>query len=293
MEESLIALQRKLVIVEEDVADAQALLQHKETRNQEDKRELVERRSKIDDETERQNEIDSERRAFDATITILEVEVEQTESTKKLEEALKEGEDMGKEISELTTKNYNFVVETQHKAKDIIELEKKLTNNVGRSFQNRAKNNNELEKMVQIERKRAQESLDYVRDTLKDRITALELQLKSMDATTDTRREKRKLERELKQVTRSIEQGNELTAANGRNIESLEKQLSIVKSRSDKLTVEKAQLERESHRLDQSLRDLKARLEITNEINAKFHASVPLELSTAFEEEAKSSSKSV
>jgi hypothetical protein len=32
---------------------------------------------------------------------------------------------------------------------------------VGRSFQNRAKNNVELEKMVQLERKRAQESLDY------------------------------------------------------------------------------------------------------------------------------------
>lgn len=79
-------------------------------------------------------------------------------------------------------------------------MEKKLTNNVGRSFAQRAKNQNELDKMVQIERKRAQESLDYVRDTLKDRIQGLELQLKAMDSTTDTRREKRKLERELKQV---------------------------------------------------------------------------------------------
>jgi len=291
MEETLIGLQRKLILTEENVADAQALLQHKETRNQEDKRELIERRTKIDDETERQNEIDSERRAFDATITILEVEVEQTESTKKLEEALKEAEELSKEISELTTKNYNFVVETEHKAKEIIELEKKLTNNVGRTFTARAKNTAELDKMVQLERKRAQESLDYVRDTLKDRIQGLELQLKAMDSSTDSRREKRRLERELKQVTRSIEQGNELTAANGRNIESLEKQLSIVKSRADKLTVEKAQLEKESHKLDQTIRDLKSRLDVTNEINAKFHASVPLEVSTAFEEAAKSSEK--
>jgi hypothetical protein len=57
------------------------------------------------------------------------------------------------------------------------------------------------------------------------------------------------------------------------------------------LTVEKAQLEKEGHKLDQTLRDLKARLEITNETNAKFHASVPLEVSTTFEEEAKSIDK--
>lgn len=75
-----------------------------------------------------------------------------------------------------------------------------MTNNIGRSFANRAKNQNELDKMVQVERKRAQESLDYVRDTLKDRIQGLELQLKSMDSSTDTRREKRRLEREVKQV---------------------------------------------------------------------------------------------
>jgi hypothetical protein len=37
------------------------------------------------------------------------VEVEQSESYKKLEEALKEAEELGKEIAELTTKNYNFV----------------------------------------------------------------------------------------------------------------------------------------------------------------------------------------
>jgi len=129
--------------------------------------------------------------------------------------------------------------------------------------------------------------LDYVRDTLKDRIQGLELQLKAMDSSTDTRREKRKLEREVKQVTRSMEQGNEQTATNGRTIESLEKQLSIVKSRADKLTLEKTQLEKDGHKLDQTLRDLKTKLEITNEINAKFNASVPLELTVAFEEEAK------
>jgi len=210
-----------------------------------------------------------------------------------LEEKIKEAEELSKEIAELTTKNHNFLVETDHKAKETIELEKKLTNNVGRTFNNRAKNNSELDKMVEVERKRAQESLDYVRGTLKDRISALELQLKAMDSTTDSRREKRRIERELKQVTRSIEHGNEQTAANARGIESLEKQLSIVKSRAEKLTLEKAQLQKEAHKLDQNLRDLKSRLETTNEINAKFNASVPLEVSTAFEEDALSNEKRI
>jgi len=286
MEETLIGLQRKLVIAEEDVADAQALLQLRETRNQEDKRELLERRAKIDDEKERQNEIDAERRQFDATITILEVQVERTESTKKLEEALKELEILTKEITELTEKNYSLNTETERKAREIIELEKKLTNNVEKSFASRAKNTAELDRMLQIERKRAQESLDYVRDTLKDRIQGLELQLKALDGSDGSRREKKRLERDVKKVTRSIEQGNEQTAANGRSIESLEKQLAIIKGRADKLTVEKSQLEKEGHKLDQQLHSLKSRLEIVNETNAKFHASAPLELSTALEEEA-------
>ncbi len=56
-----------------------------------------------------------------------------------------------------------------------------------------------MEKLLQNERKRAQEALEYVRATLKARIEGLELQLKSMD-TTDSRREKRSMERNLKQV---------------------------------------------------------------------------------------------
>jgi len=288
VEETLIGLQRKLILTEEDVADAQALLQQRETRNQEDKRELAERQTKIDDETERQNELDSEKRAFDARITILEVEVEQTNCIKKLESAIQDLETLGKDVVELTAKNQNFLLETENKNKDTIEFEKKLTNKISRSFTIRAKAVAELDKMVLSERKRAQESLEYVRETLKDRIQGLELQLKSLDSTSSSRTEKRKLEREVKKVTRSIEQGNEQSAENARTIESFEKQLSIVKERTEKVTIEKAGLEKESHKLDQTIRDLKSRLEIVHETNAKFIAAVPQDLATNIEEEANS-----
>jgi len=205
---------------------------------------------------------------------------------KKLEEALQELEILSKEIAELTSKNYTFVVETENKNKEIIEQEKKLTNNISRAFSGHAKSSAELDKMVQTERKRAQESLEYVRDTLKDRIQGLELQLKSMDSSTDSRREKRKLEREVKKVTRSIEQGNEQCAENARTIESFEKQLSIVKARTESVTIEKAALEKESHKLDQTIHDLRSRLEIVHETNAKFSAAVPQSVTTTLEEEA-------
>jgi len=183
-------------------------------------------------------------------------------------------------------KNYNLEIETDNKQKEIGELEKKLSNNSNRSFSNKAKLTNELDYMIQIEKKKAQEALEFVRDALKEKIQSLEVKLQSLDAN-ESRKEKRRIERDQKQVTRKIEEGSEQSASNVRNIESLEKQLAAMKARAEKLTFENAQLDRDTQKLEQTVLNLENRLDLANDSNARFGAKVPLELTTAIEEEAK------
>jgi len=122
----LIELKRKLILTEGNVAESQATLRQKETRNDEDRRELFERKAKIETETQIQREIDSERIAFDSTISTLEtVESGQKDLPKQLEDALKLYDDLTHQISELSAQNYNLEIETDNKQKEIGELEKK------------------------------------------------------------------------------------------------------------------------------------------------------------------------
>lgn len=137
-----------------------------------------------------------------------------------------------------------------------------------------------MEKLVTAERKRAQEALDYVRATLKARIQGLELQLKEMETGTESRRVKRKMERELMQVryscvpniyfkaTRSFDEGKERAGRNALQLEALDKQLELVKQRSEKLQAEILQSESQEHDLKREVLTLKGQLEAALQVNA-------------------------
>jgi hypothetical protein len=174
---------------------------------------LADRLNRLDEEITRLNDLDSERRKFDSHITVLEAEVEQSNHVnQKIEVALSEMEAGRKTVAELMSKNGDLLTVralfkladdgkvTERQSRELIDIEKKFSNEVARQHHIHAKSVGELEKLVTAERKRAQEALDYVRATLKARIQGLELQLKEMETGTESRRLKRKMERELMQV---------------------------------------------------------------------------------------------
>jgi len=209
----------------------------------------------------------------------LEAEVEQSNFVQqKLEKSLQELEAARKNVAELMEKNSELVSVTDRKAREIVDLEKSFSNNVASQHILHAKTVGDMEKLLQNERKRAQEALEYVRATLKARIQGLELQLKTMDTTTDSRREKRKMERELKQTLREIDSGKEQATRNARRIEALEKQLELVKPRGEVLQLEKQHLEADHHKYARELGTLHTQLNLVYATNAKLNAQVPLEV---------------
>jgi len=288
VEDEVMGLKKKLALAEEDITEAAALLASRETRNEEDRRRFAERQMRLDEETSRLDEVDAERRSFESRITVLEAEAEQSNFVQqKLEKALAELDSTRKLLADLVEKNSELVERTDHRAREIIDLEKSFTNNVTHQHVLHAKAVADMEKLLQKERERALEALEYVRATLKARIQGLELQLKSLDATTDSRREKKKMERELKQTLRSVDEGKEQASRNARRIEQLEKQLEMIKPRAESLTGEKAKLEGVSHKYDREIRTLKTQLGIVYSTNAKLNAYVPLEVAQAIDEETK------
>jgi len=243
--------------------------------------------NRLDEEVARLNELDSERRKFDSHITVLEAEAEQSNHVnQKIEVALVEMEAGRKMVAELITKNGDLVVVTERQARELIDIEKKFSNEVARQHHIHAKSVTELEKLVVAERKRAQEALDYVRATLKARIQGLELQVKEMETGTESRRLKRKMERELMQATRAFDGGKERAARNALQIEALDKQLELAKQRGEKLQTEILQAESQEQDFKREVLKLQGQLTGALQVNAKLNAAVPLEVRVAVEEEA-------
>jgi len=195
-----------------------------------------------------------------------------------------------KNVAELIEKNGELVEKTEKRAREIVDLEKSFTNNVAHQHVLHAKAVSDMEKLLQKERERAQEALEYVRATLKARIQGLELQMKSLDATTDSRREKRKTERELKQTLRAIDEGKEQANRNARRIEQLEKQLELIKPRAEELVAEKQKLEANHHKYSREINTLQTQLNIVYATNAKLNAYVPLDVIQGIEENGKEAS---
>eukprot|EP01126_Amoeba_proteus_P053406 TRINITY_DN6505_c0_g1_i3.p1 TRINITY_DN6505_c0_g1~~TRINITY_DN6505_c0_g1_i3.p1 ORF type:complete len:369 (+),score=112.59 TRINITY_DN6505_c0_g1_i3:70-1176(+) len=227
-EEEVMTLQRSLLLNEEEITDTQAILQHLETQNDDNRRELSDRHNRLDEETTRFNELDAEKRKFDGIITVLEARVLQSyHVNQKIEVALSEMEALRKHVAELMERNGELGLTTERQARELVDIEKKFTNESTRHHHIHAKAVAEFEKLVLAERKRSQEALDYVRATLKARIQGLELQLTELETGTESRRLKRKMERELMQANRKYDTFKEQRTRNALQIESLEKQADL------------------------------------------------------------------
>jgi len=143
--------------------------------------------------------------------------------------------------------------------------------------------------MIETERKRAQQAIDYVRQTLKAKIRVLEAQVE-VDRTSDTniKNEKRDIARQHKNVKRKLDEKKSEVGRDKRKIEALSKQVAALKERQRKLTMEISDLENEQHTLKRETSTLATQVEGTQFSNAKLHVLVPTTVSTSIEEEASS-----
>jgi len=149
-----------------------------------------------------------------------------------------------------------------------------------------------LEGVIESERKRAQQAIDYVRQTLKAKIRVLEAQVETdRESDTKIKKEKREVARELKNVMRKLDEKKSKVGRDKRRIETLEKQVDSFKDRLDKVTIETSSLEQKHYSLKREVGTLATQVDAALYTNAKLNALIPNQIRVAIEEEAVQSEK--
>jgi len=286
-EENVSNLRRKLQTAEEEATDFQALLEQREAQSALLRQDIASQQQKLDAEVAKRNNIDAERRKFEHRIAILETEVEQNDkANQKLESAIEEIERLRAKGAEQLNKNGELEQLAERKTGEVSQLEKKLRAEMARSREHHNKTVADMEKLIEAEKRRGQQAIDYVRNTLKSRIQVLQLKLDDgSDTFASHKKEKRGLEKGMKQSQRIVEDQRTQGTRDARRIESLERQLKRSKERADELLDSRNQVEAKNFSTQREVDTLKAQLDAAIHINAKLNAQVPLSVRINIEEE--------
>jgi len=273
-------VQRRLLIAEEESADYHTLIDQRESHNVQIRKELDQLGVKLQNETSRFNEVDNERRKLDHKAALVAGEVEvNARAQAKLEQTLAEIENLRHKLSSMINEKGELDQQVTHRQKEVSELEKRLHSEALRSREINNRTVTNLEGVIESERKRAQQAIDYVRQTLKAKIRVLEAQVETdRESDTKIKKEKREVARELKQVMRKLDEKKSEVGRDKRRIETLEKQVESLKDRLDQISIETSNLERKHHSLKREVGTLAA--------NAKLNVLIPSQAHTTIEEEA-------
>jgi len=283
-----LAVQRQLLIAEEVSADYRTLIDQRESQNVLIRKELDQLGVQFQNETSRFNEIDNERRKLEHKAALVQAEKDVNSRAKtKLEQYLAEIENLKHKLTSMLHEKGDLDRQVSQRQKDVSDLEKRLHSESLRSREMNNRTVANLENMIESERKRAQQAIDYVRQTLKAKIRVLEAQVE-VDRTSDTniKNDKRDISRQLKKIKRKLDDKKSEVGRDKRKIEALSKQLTALKERHRKLTVEMSDLENEQHTLKRETTTLATQVQATQFSNAKLHVLVPTSVSTNIEEEA-------
>jgi len=262
-------------------------LEQREAQNALLRQDIASLHQKLDAEVAKRNSIDAERRQFEHRIAILETEVEQNaKANSKLESAIEEVERLRAKVAEYLNTNGELEQLAERKTGEVAQLEKKLRAEMARSREHHNKTVADMEKLIEAEKRRGQQAIDYVRNTLKSRIQVLQLKLDDgSDTFAGHKKEKRGLEKGMKQSQRIVEDQRAQATRDARRIESLERQLKHSKERADELLDSRNQIEAKNFSTQREVDTLKAQLDAAIHINAKLNAQVPLSVRINIEEE--------
>jgi len=134
----------------------------------------------------------------------------------------------------------------------------------------------DLEQIIEAERKRCQDAIDYVRKSLNAKIRVLELQLQDERENDSTfKKDKRKLDQELKEAYVQLEEHMAKSARDARRIESMERQIKLIKESHDKVVFERNNLDTTKYSSVRTKEAIKAQLEAAKLVNEKLNSELP------------------
>jgi len=148
-----------------------------------------------------------------------------------------------------------------------------------------------LEKVIDAERKRGQQAIDYVKRTLNAKLRFLELQLEEgRENVANFTKEKRSIDKQLKTAIRELEDEQALSTHALRRLETLERQLITLQEQLSKGTLEQDFLETQNYSLTRQKDTLTAQYDAARYVSEKLNAELPKDQKLTAEGEKKSES---
>jgi len=279
-EESRLKLQRELLMAEEEAAESRSLLDLRDAQNAQLRKENDSLSAHLQEELSKLAELESDRRKIEHNKTILETQVQENKRAQaRLNAVTSEMDELRNKVALLIQQKGTAVTNKERASRSLSELEHKLRAEFFRGRELNKRTVTELDSLIETERRRGQQAIDYVRKSLKAKIKQLEVQLDlNKETDLDFKKEKRRVARELKQVNRKLEEQKSQSTHNERHIESLSKQLASVKENYfDKDHQHKINLETDIANLQREVGTLTAQYDAACRINAKLNTVIGTE----------------
>jgi hypothetical protein len=228
---------------------------------------------KVADKTTERTSAEGERRELEHKIAILQTESQQNERAQvKADRAADEAESLRSRIAEIIDQKAvkaNQLIELDKKK---VDLEQKLDNAVVQNREYNSKTIADLEKIIEAERKRGQEAIDYVKRTLNAKLRFLELQLEEgRENVTNYSKEKRAQDKKLKSAIRELEDEESKVKRKLLRLETLERKLKHTEEETSKLLIKREFLETQNYSMKRQKDTLTAQLDAALLVSEKNH----------------------
>jgi chromosome segregation ATPase len=157
-----------------------------------------------------------------------------------------------------------------------VDLEQKLDAAIVHNREYNSKTIADLEKIIDAERKRGQQAIDYVKRTLNAKLRFLELQLEEgRENVTNYSKDKRVLDKELKSAARELEEEQSIATSLLLRMETLERTCNKIEEETAKSLIHRDLLETQNYSLKRQKDTLSTQLDAANYVNEKLNAEIP------------------
>jgi len=133
-----------------------------------------------------------------------------------------------------------------------------------------------LEKIIDAERKRGQQAIDYVKRTLNAKLKFMEFQLEEgRENVTNYSKDKRALDKDLKSAIRELEEEQGIATGLSLRVGTLERTIKKVEEETERGLIGKELLDEQNYSLKREKDTLRAQLDAALFVNEKLNAELP------------------
>eukprot|EP01125_Pyxidicula_operculata_P017141 TRINITY_DN597_c0_g1_i1.p1 TRINITY_DN597_c0_g1~~TRINITY_DN597_c0_g1_i1.p1 ORF type:complete len:417 (+),score=164.23 TRINITY_DN597_c0_g1_i1:73-1323(+) len=277
-EELCSTLRRKLALFEEESIDFKNLTKQRNETHLNLTKQLQQLNTVLHEEFENRTKIETERRQLEHKIVLLETEAQQHQRAQShLQQANNEVDNLRMKIDTVVAQKADLSQTMFDLERRKVDLENKLSNKAKMTEEESTKSQQHFNNLIDHERKRGQEAIDYVRRTLNSKIRFLELQLEEIrENEANYRKDIRKLESQLKSTLRSLDEERVQATRSSRKLETLQRQINQIQEKNERILIENNSLETENYNIQSLIDSTTAQYDAALYVNERLNAELPV-----------------